>query len=101
MVELVAEAMTKHPKAPGFLLDGFPANSSQAKICQEKIGSPQRVIVLEVPDGVMMARLRDGENFNDTEETIQKRIKTFNDQTRPVIGEFSKLVSTVRRSSLH
>ena len=69
--------------------------------CQEKIGSPQRVIVLEVPDGVMMARLRDGENFNDTEETIQKRIKTFNDQTRPVIGEFSKLVSTVRRSSLH
>ena len=55
-MELVAEAMMKHPTAPGFLLDGFPANLSQAKLCQEKIGAPKIVIVLEVPDGVMMSR---------------------------------------------
>ena len=52
----MAEAMMKHPEAPGFLLDGFPANLSQAKLCQEKIGDPKIVIVLEVPDGVMMTR---------------------------------------------
>jgi len=96
VVELVAEAMMKHPTAPGFLLDGFPANLSQAKLCQEKMGAPKIVIVLEVPDGIMMSRLRDGENFNDTEETILRRIKTFKDETRPVIGEFSKLVNTVK-----
>ena len=55
-MELVAEAMMKHPTAPGFLLDGFPANLTQAKLCQEKMGAPKIVIVLEVPDGVMMSR---------------------------------------------
>ena len=44
-----------------------------------------------------LKRLKDGENFNDTEETIQKRIKTFNEETRPIIGENSKHVVTVRK----
>ena len=57
VVDLVAEAMRKHPEAPGFLLDGFPANLSQASLCQEKIGAPVKVIVLEVPDVVMTNRL--------------------------------------------
>ena len=56
-MELVAEAMRKHPEARGFLLDGFPANVSQASLCQEKIGAPVKVIVLEVPDVVMTNRL--------------------------------------------
>ena len=55
-MELVAEAMRKHPEARGFLLDGFPANVAQASLCQEKIGAPVKVIVLEVPDVVMTNR---------------------------------------------
>ena len=55
-MELVAEAMGKHPEARGFLLDGFPENVSQARLCQEKIGAPVKVIVLEVPDVVMTNR---------------------------------------------
>ena len=55
-MELVFEAMEKHPEAPGFLLDGFPANLTQSKLCKEKIGSPVKLIVLEVPDAVMMSR---------------------------------------------
>lgn len=96
VVELVAGAMDKQPEAPGFLLDGFPANMTQAKLCKERMGEPVKVIVLEIPEPVMMARLKDGENFNDTEETIQKRIKTFNEETRPIIGENSKHVATVK-----
>ena len=44
---------------------------------------------------VTFYRLKDGENFNDTEETIQKRIKTFNEETRPIIGDSSKFLATV------
>ena len=44
---------------------------------------------------MIVFRLKDGENFNDTEEAIKKRIKTYNDETRPIIGEYSKFVSTV------
>ena len=56
VVELVAGAMDKQPQAPGFLLDGFPANMAQAKLCKERMGDPVKVIVLEIPDPVMMTR---------------------------------------------
>ena len=56
MVELVAGTMDKQPQAPGFLLDGFPANMAQAKLCKERMGEPVKVIVLEIPDPVMMTR---------------------------------------------
>ena len=49
----------------------------------------------------MHIRLKDGENFNDTDDTIKKRIKTFNDETRPVIGDNSKVVVTVRCKDCH
>ena len=115
VVELVAGAMDQRPEAPGFLLDGFPANLTQAMLVKERMGEPVKVIVLEIPDPVMMTRyhihywglgvieyissdrLKDGENFNDTEETIQKRIKTYNEETRPIIGENSKHVATVSK----
>ena len=107
--------MDQRPEAPGFLLDGFPANLTQAKLAKERMGDPVKVVVLEIPDPVMMNRyfihtwgsvlikyissdrLKDGENFNDTEETIQKRIKTYNEETRPIIGENSKHVATVSK----
>ena len=56
VVELVAGAMDKQPQAPGFLLDGFPANMAQARLCKERMGEPVKVIVLEIPDPVMMTR---------------------------------------------
>ena len=58
MVALVEEAMSKQPAAPGFLLDGFPANLAQARLCRERLGDPVKVILLEVPDHVMMSRYR-------------------------------------------
>ena len=56
MVALVEEAMSKQPAAPGFLLDGFPANLAQARLCRERLGDPVKVILLEVPDHIMMSR---------------------------------------------
>ena len=41
MIDLLLEAMARHPEAKGFLIDGFPANLEQANICQEKLGRPQ------------------------------------------------------------
>ena len=63
MVALVEEAMSKQPAAPGFLLDGFPANLAQARLCRERLGDPVKVILLEVPDHVMMSRYRPPSTF--------------------------------------
>ena len=43
MIDLLAAAMEEKPDAAGFLLDGFPANMSQANLCQERLGNPQKV----------------------------------------------------------
>ena len=64
MVALVEEAMSKQPAAPGFLLDGFPANLAQARLCRERLGDPVKVILLEVPDHVMMSRYRPSASFH-------------------------------------
>ena len=55
--------MSKQPAAPGFLLDGFPANLAQARLCRERLGDPVKVILLEVPDHVMMSRYRPPSNI--------------------------------------
>ena len=77
MIALLAESMAKLPDAPGFLIDGFPANMNQAKIFIEKINAPHKIIVLEVPEAVMSERLKDGVNFDDQDDTIKKRVFTF------------------------
>jgi len=85
VTDLLLEAMGKHPESNGFLVDGFPASIEQAKICEEKLGKPEKIIVLEANDDVLMKRLEDGDNFNDALETIPKRIKTYRETTYPVI----------------
>merc|ERR1711973_142255 len=71
VVELVAEAMKKQDDAPGFILDGFPANTSQAKLCREKMGDPVKVIVLEIPDAVTIKADRPAaEVFGDVKSAL-------------------------------
>ena len=54
-----------------------------------------QLLLLDVPDAVMMSRLKDGENFNDTEETILKRIRTFHEVTAPVVASFADVATRV------
>ena len=46
------------------------------------------MIVLDLPEDIMVQRLKDGVNFNDTDETIIKRIRTFVEETQPVMKAF-------------
>ena len=77
--------MDKLPDAPGFLIDGFPANMVQAEIFISKIQAPHKIIYLDVPEALMGPRLKDGVNFNDSDETIKKRIFTYIEHTKPTV----------------
>ena len=87
--------MEEQPEAKGFFLDGFPANVTQAKLCQDMIGKPWKVVVLDLPEAVMVKRLTDGENFNDTDETIKKRIRTYTEETCPLVNAYSDIAVKV------
>ena len=82
--------MEKMQDAPGFLIDGFPANMKQAEIFQAKVQAPHKIIFLDVPEAVMTPRLKDGLNFNDQDDTIKKRIFTYLENIQPSIDQIIK-----------
>ena len=84
--------MEKMKEAPGFLIDGFPANLKQAEIFVEKVQAPHKIILLEVPEAVMTPRLKDGLNFNDQDDTIKKRIFTYLKNTQLTDNTFKSNV---------
>lgn len=99
--------MAKMTSAPGFLIDGFPANMEQAELFMSRIQAPHKIILLEVPEPIMSRRLKDGVNFNDQDDTIKKRIFTYLEHTKPSIESImkkwkpiSKIVSVLQLNNL-
>ena len=85
----------KSGESKGFIIDGFPVSSAQAKLFEEKIGSPAKILYLCVNDVILKERLVKRSNFDDQPDAINKRIETFNNQTKGVAKEYASLVSTV------
>ena len=90
VIDLLATSMEKMQDAPGFLIDGFPANMKQAEIFQAKVQAPHKIIFLDVSEAVMTPRLKDGLNFNDQDDTIKKRIFTYLENIQPSIDQIIK-----------
>ena len=86
---------SKSPDAKGFIIDGFPANLEQARLFEEMIGAPTKIIVFELNEEVMKIRLKERSNFDDKPDAILKRIVIFSTQRRPVIKQYSKSVKSV------
>ncbi|XP_023331367.1 adenylate kinase isoenzyme 1 [Eurytemora carolleeae] len=96
VVGLLAEAMmTRLNKTKGFLIDGFPAGLEQAKMFEDRIGSPTKILVFEANEEVLKCRLKERGNFDDKEESILKRIQLFTEKTKPVIDAYSKSLTKI------
>merc|ERR1719430_144559 len=96
VIAFLKEAIEKNPEAKGFIIDGYPANLEQAKMCEDSLGKPKKIIVLDVPEDVMMKRLEDGENFNDQFVTIKARISSYKTNTKPVIETYGEAINVVK-----
>lgn len=96
VLNLLAEAMlAKVNSAKGFLLDGFPADVEQAELFIEMVATPTGIIVFEANDIVLAERLKARGNFDDNEESVAKRIATFNEKTRPLLEKYAKSVKKI------
>merc|ERR1712079_556644 len=70
--DLLAEAMVK--KAEAFVKD---------------IGEPNMVLLLECNDEILKQRLNKRNNFDDTPDSILKRLTTYNEKTKPIAANFN------------
>ena len=81
----------------GFLVDGFPIHMGQADIFVTNLGTPTKVIAFEANDEVLKGRLKGRGNFDDTEDSVKKRLANYTENTKPVIAKFNAQIINVER----
>ena len=70
-------------------MDGFPLDQDQAISFTRLIGTPDTVIHMNVSADLMKDRLKKRGNFDDNEASIDKRINTFLEKTKPLIDKWN------------
>ncbi|MDJ0619098.1 MAG: adenylate kinase [Calothrix sp. MO_192.B10] len=90
--DMVKERLSQEDAQTGWILDGFPRTVNQAaflaELLQELNQSQQKVVNLDVPDDVVVARLLERGRKDDTEEVIRRRLEVYRSDTAPLIDYY-------------
>jgi len=93
-VRLLKNAMIKSTSNK-FLVDGFPRDIDNLTCWEANMSTfadVQFLLFLDCPENVMTSRLlergKTSGRSDDNEESIKKRLKTYEDSTRPIIERF-------------
>ncbi|KAH9376755.1 hypothetical protein HPB48_010949 [Haemaphysalis longicornis] len=106
VLQLLKEGIKKSmDKSKGFLIDGYPRNTEQGDRFEAERRSETQVckcthlLYFEVADETMKSRLiKRGETSgreDDNEATIIKRLKTFHEESEPVLEKYKSMVKKV------
>lgn len=98
--DLVQERLNQPDAKSGWILDGFPRKVTQAvylgKLLDKISQGGERVVNLDVPDEVVIARLLGRGRKDDSEEVIRRRLEVYRAETAPLIdyyGDRHKLLT--------
>ncbi|MEA5616839.1 adenylate kinase [Cronbergia sp. UHCC 0137] len=94
LVEDLVQERLKQPDAQsGWILDGFPRKVTQAGFLEELLGKigqgGERVVNLDVPDEIVIARLLSRGRKDDSEDVIRRRLEVYRAETAPLIDYYS------------
>ncbi|VDL64658.1 unnamed protein product, partial [Nippostrongylus brasiliensis] len=94
--KLLENAMDEAGDARGFLVDGFPRNQNNLEGWEQQMKGKvdvKFVLFLSCPVDTCINRcLHRGQGrTDDNEESLRKRIETYNNQTLPIIQHYEKL----------
>ncbi|MBO0980443.1 adenylate kinase [Microbacterium sp. SD291] len=91
--EIVRDRLSQDDAAHGFLLDGYPRNTTQVGHLDEFLGARgeglDAVILLDVPRGESLSRLKlraaEQGRADDTDEAIAHRLDIYEHETAPIL----------------
>ncbi|XP_037559544.1 atrophin-1 isoform X1 [Dermacentor silvarum] len=100
ILQLIKEVIKKNlATAKGFLIDGYPRNVEQGERFEAEVCKCTNLVYFEVKDDTMKARLmkrgQTSGRVDDNEETIAKRLKTFHDESEPVLEKYKAIVHKI------
>jgi adenylate kinase len=94
VLQMIRDRLAYQDTYPGWILDGFPRNVSQAVFLDELLHSIgqdcSQVFNLDVPDEVLMDRLLGRGRQDDTESVIRRRLEVYREQTAPLIDFYQE-----------
>lgn len=93
VIALIEEQLDLHPKAPGFIFDGFPRTIPQAEALDAALARHGKqidaVVRLRVDEAALLERVTrrfelEG-RADDNPESFKKRLTAYNNQTAPLL----------------
>jgi adenylate kinase len=95
-IALIRERLAEPDAAEGFVLDGFPRNLAQAEALDDMLSEIGRsldaILFFDLPDQVakerMLKRAAEESRPDDTPEVIAERLRTYHEQTEPVVEHY-------------
>jgi len=105
-IAMIKERLGEDDAQAGFMLDGFPRNLAQAEALDAMLADIGRgldaVLYFDLPDDVaterMLKRALEENRPDDTPEVIAERLRTYHEQTEPVVEHYR---ATARLVPLH
>jgi len=98
-VAMVAARFDEPDASKGFLLDGFPRTVTQAnklaEILVERGEDIDKVLLLEVPDGVLLERMLARGRADDTAEAISRRLELYHSETKPLLEYYANRLAAI------
>lgn len=98
-INMLQAEVEKYADAAGFIFDGFPRTTAQAKALDEFLASKNTgitlMLALEVPEEELIKRLllrgqESGRSDDTNENIIRNRIKVYNEQTAVAANYYNK-----------
>ncbi|MFA9288810.1 MAG: nucleoside monophosphate kinase [Weeksellaceae bacterium] len=100
VIEIVNSYISKPGYSKGYILDGFPRTTQQAKKFKNHV---DKVVHIHIPDKEALWRLayRNEERDDDTIDAIKKRIEIFKKHTHPVLEYYKKQKKLISIDGMH
>ncbi|KAK9879401.1 hypothetical protein WA026_006467 [Henosepilachna vigintioctopunctata] len=100
VLDLIREAILKAlPDSKGFLIDGYPREKEQGIAFEKKIAPVSVVLFFDASENTLVERLlgraKTSGRVDDNEETIKKRLNTFNTHNDQVVEQYTEKLKKI------